>query len=210
MHNYCVYRHICPNGKVYIGITSQSVSSRWKNGKGYQHNAHFTSAIKKYGWDNIKHEILFDSLTESEACEIEKELIARYKSNQREFGYNQSCGGEEHKGCVCSEKTKRAISKANKGRIAHNKGIRMSEAQKIKVSNSRKGKMTGKKNHKSKTVYQYSLSGELLKVWESACSAGRELGINYKSISDCCLGRQHTAYGFKWSYKRQMAESKDW
>lgn len=198
---YCVYKHTAPNGKVYIGITNQTVSNRWRNGKGYHHNAHFTSAIEKYGWDNIKHEILFDSLTESEAVAKEIELIAEYKSNQREYGYNQSCGGEEHNGCKCSESTKQAISRANKGRVAYNRGVPMSDEQKNKVSNSRKGKLTGKQNHKSKTVYQYSLDGELVKIWDSACSAGRELGVDYKSICACCNKQQHTAYGFIWSYE---------
>ena len=201
---YCVYKHTCPNGKVYIGITNQTVSSRWRNGKGYHHNAHFTNAINKYGWQNIKHEILFDCLTEAEAISIEISLIAEYKSNQREYGYNQSSGGEEHKGCKCSEKTKRAISEANKGKAAYNKGVPMSEEQKAKVSNSRKGKMMGKENHNSKTVYQYSMDGVLIREWDSANQAGRELGIDYKNISACCLGKQHSAYGYKWT------RQKDW
>lgn len=201
MRNFIVYKHTCPNGKVYIGITNQTVSKRWRNGKGYHHNAHFTNAIKKYGWDNIKHEILFDSLSETEATRKEIELIAEYKSNQREFGYNQSSGGEEHKGCKCSDQTKWAISNANKGKAAYNKGVPMSEEQKKKVSASRKGKMIGKDNHKSKVVYQYSLDGKLIRMWESACSAGRELGVDYKNISACCLNKQHTAYGYKWAYQ---------
>ena len=62
---FCVYRHIFPNGKSYIGITSKKPNQRWENGKGYSktgQNAIY-NAIKKYGWDNIKHEILFDNLT---------------------------------------------------------------------------------------------------------------------------------------------------
>lgn len=208
VNSYIVYKHTCPNGKVYIGITNQTPSKRWRNGKGYHHNAHFTSAIKKYGWQNIKHEILFDSLTEAQACEKEIALIAEYKSNQREYGYNQSCGGEEHKGCKCSEQTKQAISAANKGRVAYNKGVPMSKEQKQKVSKSRKGKMTGKQNHNSKNIYQLSLNGEVIKEWDSACMAGRELGVDYKSICACCVGKQKTAYGYKWA--RQIAETKDW
>lgn len=91
--NYCVYKHICPNGKVYIGITSQNPLRRWREGNGYIHNDYFYNAILKYGWDNIRHEILFSNLTEEEACEKELELIAEYKSNQREFGYNICDGG---------------------------------------------------------------------------------------------------------------------
>lgn len=93
-NGYFVYKHTCPNGKIYIGITCQTPSKRWANGKGYAPNAYFSSAIQKYGWDNIRHEILFDSLTKEQAEQKEIELIAEYKSNQREYGYNISVGGE--------------------------------------------------------------------------------------------------------------------
>lgn len=57
--NYCVYKHTSPSNKVYIGITSQEPERRWKNGNGYKKNLYFTKAIKKYGWDNFAHEILW-------------------------------------------------------------------------------------------------------------------------------------------------------
>ena len=91
---YLVYKHTTPSGKVYIGITKQTAEGRWKNGLGYQSSPHFWSAIKKYGWDNIKHEILHDDLTEEEACEYEKRYIAECRSTDRQYGYNQKTGGE--------------------------------------------------------------------------------------------------------------------
>lgn len=91
--SYCVYRHTCPNGKVYIGITCQNPLRRWREGKGYAHNEYFFNAILKYGWDNITHEILYSDLDEDEACQKEIELINKHKSNQREFGYNFCNGG---------------------------------------------------------------------------------------------------------------------
>lgn len=80
---FIVYKHICPNDKIYIGITSQAAPKRWRNGEGYKQNKHFYSAILKYGWDNIKHEILFENLSKKQACEIEKRLIAEYDSTNR-------------------------------------------------------------------------------------------------------------------------------
>ena len=59
-NNWTVYMHITPNNKKYIGITSQIPNKRWRNGKGYK-KCLFLNAIKKYGWGNIKHEILFDN-----------------------------------------------------------------------------------------------------------------------------------------------------
>lgn len=96
MDNYKVYKHTFPNNKVYIGITQQNVLRRWQNGRGYYKNQIITNAILKYGWENIKHEILFENLTKEQAEQKEIELIALYKSNQRGFGYNIDHGGSSN------------------------------------------------------------------------------------------------------------------
>ena len=86
-NNYCVYIHTTPSGKVYIGITNQKPTRRWRNGDGYRpkdgETTPFFSAIKKYGWDNIAHEIVKDGLTKEEACLLEIELIKKYNNGER-------------------------------------------------------------------------------------------------------------------------------
>ena len=52
-----------------------------------------------------------------------------------------------------------------------------------------------------KTVYQYTLDGELVRVWKSASEAARELGFNRSAISQCCRGICKQAYGYKWSFE---------
>lgn len=95
MKKYCVYKHTCPNGKVYIGITCQEPKYRWgKDGNKYENNEHFSRAIKKYGWNNISHDILFDGLSKDEACRLECELISKYQCNDPKFGYNMTNGGD--------------------------------------------------------------------------------------------------------------------
>lgn len=91
---YCAYKHTAPNGKVYIGITSQKPKDRFKNGKGYYHNEHFKRAILSYGWENIEHEILADGLTRDEAVREEKRLIALYGATDAALGYNLMTGGD--------------------------------------------------------------------------------------------------------------------
>lgn len=91
---FCVYRHIAPNGKVYIGITRQKPEDRWQRGWGYSTNLVFFRAINKYGWDNIKHEILMDGLSEDEAKQTEIEMIAKYNATDRRYGYNVTIGGD--------------------------------------------------------------------------------------------------------------------
>ena len=147
MNNYTVYMHIFPNNKVYIGITSRkNVNYRWrKNGIGYISSPKMNNAIQKYGWENIKHKILYEHLTKEEAEQKEIELIAQYKSNQREYGYNIANGGM-HKG-KCSEETKNKIKNSGasktffkKGISSWNKGIPQNEKAKEKNRISHLGK----------------------------------------------------------------------
>ena len=80
--SYKVYVHILPNSCIYIGITKQGLEDRWANGEGYKDNKFFYYNIKKYGWENIKHLLFKDNLTETEAKIIEKDLITFYSNNE--------------------------------------------------------------------------------------------------------------------------------
>lgn len=125
---YKVYKHTFPNGKIYIGVTIQNPNERWLNGKGYHHNSYMVNAINKYGWENIKHEILFDNLTKEQAEQKEIELISLFKSNKRDFGYNIEAGG--YYNGKMSQETKNKISKKMKGRKLSPEAI-----EKIKIKN---------------------------------------------------------------------------
>lgn len=91
---YTVYRHTSPSGKMYIGLTRQKPERRWQNGIGYIDNPYFYKAIKKYGWDNLEHEIIASGLSIDQACQLEIELIKKHKSNNRKYGYNIADGGQ--------------------------------------------------------------------------------------------------------------------
>lgn len=97
-NNYSVYKHTTPSGKVYIGITKQKPSRRWRNGEGYKppdgKETPFYSAIKKYGWDNIDHEIIAEGLSRDDACKLEIEKIKEYGSQDKRNGYNVLTGGD--------------------------------------------------------------------------------------------------------------------
>lgn len=90
---YYVYRHISPNGKSYIGITKQKPERRFQNGYGYKTQIAFSRAIEKYGWENFKHEILEEKLTEKEACEREAYYIEKVFNSFAPNGYNTREGG---------------------------------------------------------------------------------------------------------------------
>ena len=73
--SWTVYEHWSPSGKVYVGITSQSIKVRWQNGNGYIKCKTFYRAIRKYGWENMKHVIVSSNLGEKTAKNMEKDLI---------------------------------------------------------------------------------------------------------------------------------------
>ena len=58
----------------------------------------------------------------------------------------------------------------------------------------------GKKSHKRKKVYQYTLDNKLIKIWECAGDANKKLGINIGNIASCCREERNKAGGYKWKY----------
>ena len=135
MRKYWVYVHTCPNGKKYVGITTRiKPERRWgKNGKGYYQNEHFYRAILKYGWSSITHEV-FEVDSAEEMYRKEIELISFYHSNDPEYGYNHSIGGEHGSlGCKYSEESKKKMSEAIR------KSLSDPEVRR-KISEARKGK----------------------------------------------------------------------
>lgn len=52
----------------------------------------------------------------------------------------------------------------------------------------------------NKPVYQYTLTGEFVKVWNRAKDIVEELNIGSSSITDCTNGKQKSAGGYQWSY----------
>lgn len=212
MNNYIVYKHICPNNKVYIGITKQNINNRWNYGNGYKSCTLFFRAIKKYGWKNIQHEILFEHLTKEEAEQKEIELIAYYKSNQKEYGYNICSGGNGTPSHIVNEKTKNKISNSTKKAMnnpiikekiinAH-LGKKLSNEQKNKISLSNKGRKlseeTKEKQRKNNINNKRILCIETNEEYISYHEAERITGIAFQNIYKVCKGYRERAGGFHW------------
>jgi predicted GIY-YIG superfamily endonuclease len=87
---YCIYKHTSPNGKSYIGCTSNLTNrslthkSQSRNGS----NALFHEAIREFSYDSFKHEILIEGIQDKElANRIELTLIKESKTYHPN-GYN--------------------------------------------------------------------------------------------------------------------------
>lgn len=183
---FCVYMHTAPNGKRYIGITSKKPEYRWNDGKGYFYNNHFTKAIQKYGWENFKHEVLFENLTEDEANETEIRLIEKYQTTDPNFGYNSASGGMGRNmlGLHQSEETKKILSEKRKGTNNPFYGKTFSPEALEKV---RLGQLEAVKKRRKAVVCL-----ETGEVFESVTAAARHIDGDVSSLSACC--RKEIAY----------------
>lgn len=139
---YCVYFHTCKiSNKAYIGITNQPTEKRWgKNGRRYLETYTngeyvqpiFARALRKYpDWENDWDHIIFmDNLSEREAKQMEIRLIALFKTNACRYGndcgYNCTDGGEGCSGRVCTEETRKKLSKSRKGKNNPMYGVSLS------------------------------------------------------------------------------------
>lgn len=201
--SYCVYKHESPNGKVYIGITGNNPIERWGNGYHYSNNQHFYRAILKYGWDNMKHEILFTDLTKEEACEKEIELIAKYQSNNPNYGYNHALGGDINVGWHHSEKSKIKMRKPKSDQTK----FRMSEAGKKRGQPkqwNRRGKEPWNKGKKLDYENNFTQNRKRVinldtgEVFESINNARDK--YNAVKISQVCMGKRNRSGGYRWAY----------
>ena len=221
---YSVYKHTAPNGKVYIGITGRKPKYRWDGGRGYCTNEHFTAAIKKYGWENIRHEVLMTGLTKEQAEAEEIRLIDEYDATNPEHGYNHMEGG----GASVYRHTEESIQKMRAAKL----GKRYGEETKRKHSLSLMGRTVSpetrekiakaqrgvpRKKHTEewkkmmsdryrdhgtnmRAVARYTKAGELVDTFISARQAERITGCDNRNVLACCRGKRRTAYGYVWKY----------
>ena len=195
--------HVSPSNKRYIGLTKINPKTRWRNGKGYKNNKYFTSAVKKYGWDNFQHIIIAKSLTEDEAKWLEVELIREWDTTNRDKGYNISLGGEGTSG-LCgenspmfgkhhTEKTKEMMSERKK-EIYNGEGNPMfgkthSKEARKKMSENH-ADFNGKNNPRAKAIILLNTK----EVFPTAKEASEKYHNAYPSnIARCCNGKAGSA-----------------
>jgi group I intron endonuclease len=131
----------------YIGYTKQNLNNRWqqhyKRALKESKNRKFYNAIRKYGIDVWKTEVIDVAINADEAKNKETLYITKY--NSYFDGYNSTLGGDGNNGIVMSKESNDARSKKLKGikkspeTIEKFKQRTQSAETKEKISNSHKG-----------------------------------------------------------------------
>lgn len=234
MKKYIVYKTTnTVNNKIYIGVHLEDLNSPNKYiGCGIYSNTskcktHFQNAVKKYGYDKFKREILFTYPNSEEGMELayskEAELVNE-EFIKRNDVYNMQVGGK----LTTFENRKKKISQYS----LEGKFIKSFDS--IEEAKQETGLYTiaaavlGYSKYcgnfqwkeydpneidiepiqiKEKPVYQFDLQGNFLKVWKSASLASKQFNnpsAARTAIHNVCHNITRQAYGYYWSFKRRF------
>lgn len=221
-----IYKITNPNGRIYIGQTTNHIV-RWKKYEKLQckDQPSLYASLKKYGWEkhmcNIIEECLADDLDKKEIFWGEYYGVLSNKHLNNRLGRGH--------GSYDSEETKLKKSICHKGRsnywlkgktlsIEHiqkisqaKKGKSYSPERNQKINQTKKGKpylrsIEGLNNiivAKSKSILQYDLNGIFIKEWDSGKKAATSLNICQPNINACCNNKIPKYKGFIWKFKKQ-------
>jgi group I intron endonuclease len=234
-----IYKLTSPSGKIYIGQTT-NLKDRKRclyNPNKYYSGHKLDNAIRKYGIENFKYEIVIQIIDADKIKLREKldelEIFYIKKYNSYKDGYNMTLGGSGSTGCFQTEESRKLISEKAKGRKGSMLGKHLTEEQKKKLSDFAKTR-TGDRNpffgksHSDEAkkrigtansipIIQLDLDGNILNEFPSAKEAARNLGkpkADSEIIKVCKKyvspsGRHYiTALGYKWKYKEGSTTSK--
>lgn len=153
-----VYSLIFPNGKKYIGCTTAPLKRRiqehiQRSKRNYSSNLY--KAFRKHKF-KFELKIIKECSSKEEMLQSEKNYIKKYCSNNKDFGYNMTVGGEfGHCGHIITEKRRLA-----------------SKNRKLKAWKN------GKLNHLKRPLINLD-TGE---YYESVADASRKLDVTVGSI----------------------------
>lgn len=217
-----IYKFTFPNNKVYIG-KSINIYKRFTIHKKdiYRKDFLLYRAFRKYGWNNVKKEIIVEIPVSSnlnleklnkKLSDLEIRYIAIYKSNDKNYGYNCTIGGEGTKGHHLSPESKNKIAQWHYGK-------KHSEETKKKMSTSRKGKHHTKEtinkmksipripsakskellreyNERRKIAIEVIKNGVVIETFDSISLAAKYIGSCKSHICKCLNGKAKTVKGY--------------
>lgn len=223
-----VYLHVNKsNNKTYVGIT-QNPRKRFSGGSGY-HDQVFGQEIKKYGWDAFEHIIFASHLTKNEARDMECTLIAKLRTNEKEYGYNLRNGGDVRNIEVCKfdfqgnlldrygslTEAAASMNKNNitnimeccKGTISQAYGYIWKYAS--DCSNTRATQeiiKADKRFFKYYPVYQFDLDCNYISSYPSGIEASKATGSSVNSIVNCCTSTLLKTNGYRWAFQKDVPD----
>ena len=210
------------NGKFYIGKRHyRKKDEKWYLGSGIYLNR----AIKKYGRENFKKEIIEWCSSSEEVNNKERFWIAKLDALNPKIAYNIASGGDG--GFLGEEVSKRVGMKLKGRKLPKEVCEKMSKAMKGKkkseeqIEKIRKA-LTGRKRTEKEienirkaalklyeegfespiqiSIYQYDIkTGDFINSYKSCSEASRMTGFDRKAINHACLGITKKSNKFIWS-----------
>ena len=182
---YCIYRIINRiNGKTYIGQHKYKKLNDNYMGSGI----HIKRAIKKYGIENFKKEILEFDIPNVDLANDWEQMYILFERAKGKAEYNIANGGKGSAGFHHSEEYKRLLSETMKGNTI-NKGKHHSEETKKKISEYKKGKKLSEEHRRH---ISENLKGRVFSEdWK-------------KKISDSKKGDRNPMYGKRYTDEEKM------
>jgi group I intron endonuclease len=181
-------------GKQYVGITSKTLRRRWvqhvSSARRMAFNGAICAAIRKHGECNFTMEPICCARSWADVCAIESVLIEQW-GTMAPNGYNLCGGGDgrygfkpsresversasKHRGKPCHDNTRRAASRAHKGKSK-------SPEQKSKIAASKRGIPRSAETKAKLSLY-----------WENRRKAGAfKTAVAYEHSRKACVRPVH-------------------
>lgn len=162
-------------------------SNKWMKPQLNKQNKYLCVGLCKNGKRYLKtiHRLVAEAFIENTE---NKPCIDHYNTIRTD---NRSCNLRwcSHKENMNNENSVIQMKKSHTGDKNWNYGIHWSEEVKRKIAEPQ-----------SKKVYQYTLDGELVKIWNSTMDCKRA-GYNQGNVSACCRGERGTHKNYIWKYE---------
>ncbi len=179
------------SGKMYFGV-AKDVAKRWSRHRSVTWGKHggcpyLHAALMLYGLEAFTFEVVAVYQTTDEALAAEREHIAEYRTNEREFGYNLTNGGD-YAPTNGPEKTKKQWD---------NPEVRARMVEGIK-----RGWADGdnKRRRVDSMPCKSVVCVETGEEFKSISAAAASVGVSMKAVSSALHGKCKTAGGHQWAF----------